>query len=98
MEGLDGLRVEPPRATYTASLHLVIIEPLQMVWSEIFERNMPQGGLQMASDEGFIVIERCRPDLGLLIVAEPGVQPCPQGQLMWRDKDALAFVTEGFGE
>jgi hypothetical protein len=98
MEGLHCLGVEPSRATYTACLHLVVIEPLQMVWSEIFERNMPQGGLQMAPDESFIVIKRGRPDLGLLIVAEPGIQPRPQGQLMWRNKDALALVTEGFAE
>src|SRR5262249_46240231 len=82
MERLHRLGVEPPRATYAAHLDLIIVEPLEMLWPEILEQEVPEGWLEMSTDERLVGIKRGGPDLGLLVVVEPRVEPFPNSHFV----------------
>ena len=57
MERLHCLGVEPPRATYAAHLDLIIVEPLEMLWPEILEQDVPECWFEVSTDEGFVGIK-----------------------------------------
>src|SRR5262245_37044314 len=56
MKDLHRLGVEPPSATDAARLDLLIVKPLEMVWPEILEQEVPAGCFEMSTDKGLVGI------------------------------------------
>src|SRR2546425_1147807 len=52
----------------------------------------------MAPDQHFITVKGDRPEFGLLILPEPGVQPFSQGHIMGCNKNALLLLPQGFSK
>ena len=74
------------------------VELLQMLRAEVAHGVVAQGRCQVIAQESFVTLKGRRTQPGPLKIPQPGVEPHPEAETMWRHEPPVLVGVEGSGE